>query len=300
MNSLARIALVTGLRLGAGATSAGCGGDAAERWPIDASSKVDASAAVVTDSLALTYSPMYSAFIEGGAHEAQLSVTLKDYTLRDKGAKYSSSDPSIAVVVDTEEGALITVKKEGSVIISVNVRGTTGSANLKVTKYTETQWTAGQARFFNGKLAIVPGTPDEPITLLALGSGGKLNANGACSTCHTAQAQTLKIETTPKQIGGYSDEELREIFERGIKPDGFALRTPIPAFAWGTFHSWTATEDEKLGLIAFMRTQLPKENPAIIDYGLGPCSDAAASMTSKICDKDGHPLTIPGSVGALY
>lgn len=296
MNPLNRTDWLTGLGLGVGAVLVGCGSDAPDRTSQDASiSFVDTGTATSSDSLVLTYSPMYSAFIEGGAHEAQVPVMLKDSSLRGVGASFSSSDPSIAAVVNTDVGALIAIKKEGFVIITARVGGTTGAAKLTITKYTEAQWQAGRARFAKSELAIVPGTPGGPITLRESGAGGTLNANGACSTCHTAQAQTLKVEVSPKQIGGYSDDELVLIFTKGMKPEALALRTQIPAFAWGRFHSWTVTEDEKQGLVAFLRTQPPKDNPVTIDYGVNPCADAGS--TGNFCHHDGSPTPTSGLPG---
>jgi hypothetical protein len=243
---------------------------------------------------------MYSAYVEGGEHEAQLPVQLRDPSLRTKGAKFASSDPTIATVSDTADGATITVKRDGTVNITATLDDVSGAATLTITKFTQAQWALGQARFSKSELAIVPATPGGPITVLAaLGSGGTRNANGACTTCHTEQARTLRVENTPTQIAGYSDDQLVTIFTMGKKPDGFPQRTMIPAFAWGTFHAWAVTEEEKPGLIAFLRTQVPKPNPVNVDFGVMLCPGAVATASADppLCDSNGNPVVIglPGA-----
>lgn len=308
MKSLLRLALVLSTRLAAGAALIACGSDsepepapgggddAGTEQPSDTGDETGQ-----TGTLQLTYSPMYSAYVEGDMHEAQVPVMLKDPSLRGKGAKFTSSDESIAVVTDTEEGGMVTVKKDGMVTINAELDGETGQAKLIIKKYTEAQWMAGQARFSRSDLAIVPAMPGGKIHLLALASGGSINKEGACNTCHTEQAKTLKIQNTPQQIAGYSDEDLITIFTMGMKPADAAQKSMIPPLAWGRFHSWTVAEEDRDGLIAFLRTQSPKPNPAEIDYGVGPCPGAPAPMQGMIpmlCDSmTGEPVSIPGLPG---
>jgi hypothetical protein len=297
MNSSARLKMLLGLQLFVGASVFACGG---EDDPMTTGDVSDAGGQEPTGNgtLQLTYSPMYSAFIEG--HEAQVPVMLKDTSLRGSGAKFTSSDPTIAVVTDTEQGGMITVKKEGTVTIKAALDGDTGAAKLTITKFTEDQWKLGQARYSKSELAIKP-TRGGPVAIITLATDrASYNSSGACNTCHTAQAKTLKIENTPTQIAGYSDEELITIFTMGKKPDNVKMQSQIPAFAWGMFHAWTVTDDEKPGLIAFLRTQAPKANPATIDYGVKPCPGAmipAGGGIPPLCDNDGNPVMIPGLPG---
>jgi hypothetical protein len=245
-------------------------------------------------TLQLTYSPMYSAFVP--EHEAQLPVTLKDTSLRSQGAKFSSSDPTVATVSDTEDGATITVKKAGVVTIVATLDGHSGTAKLTIKPYTNAQWMTGQARFAKSELAIVP-KDGAAISAIALIDPTTRNANGACNTCHTAQAKTLKSETTPTQIAGYSDDELITIFTMGKKPERATQTTMIPSFLWGMFHTWRVTDEEKQGLVAFLRTQMPKANPAMIDYGVQACPGTvpSASGMTMLCDNNGKPINLPGT-----
>jgi hypothetical protein len=90
------------------------------------------------------------------------------------------------------------------------------------------------------------------------------------------------------------------IFTMGKKPDGFPQRTMIPAFAWGTFHAWAVTEEEKPGLIAFLRTQVPKPNPTNVDFGVMLCPGAVATASGDppLCDPNGNPVVIGFPGGA--
>jgi hypothetical protein len=295
MGSSSRLAWFLGVQLAAGAALLGCGGE-------DDSGGDDNSTGEQGDAgggsqqpgggtLQITYSPMYSAFVEG--HEAQVPVLLKDTSLRGKGAKFSSSDTSVATVVDNDKGGLITIKKEGTTTISVSLNGESGASKLTVTKFTEAQWTAGRDRFSKSELALTSPTGG-PISALLLTNPMNRNANGACNTCHTAQAKALKIENTPTQIAGYSDQELITVFTMGKKPEGAVQRTMVPEFAWGRFHSWQVTEEEKQGLIAYLRTQPPKDNPAMIDYGVQPCPGSPVSSNgfpTMLCDNEGKPIS---------
>jgi hypothetical protein len=291
--SPSRLAWLLGLQLSAGAALLGCGGEDEPGGTDDGAGgeKADAGGGSPGGgTLQITYSPMYSAFVEN--HESQVPVVLRDPALRGKGAKFTSSDPSVASVVDNEKGGLITIKKDGTTTISVSLDGATGSAKLTVTKFTEAQWQAGQARYSKPELALMSPNGGS-VSALLLTDPMNRNPNGACNTCHTAQAKALKIENTPTQIAGYSDEELITIFTMGKKPEGAAQRTRVPEFAWGRFHSWQVTEEEKQGLIAFLRTQPPKENPAMIDYGVQACPGSPVSangVPTMFCDNDGKPI----------
>jgi len=291
--SAARLALRFGTRLAAGAALAICGvaceSDADPVHGLDAGAQND-MAGTGSGALKLRYAPMFSAFVEG--HEAQLPVMLTDPTLRSKGAKFTSSDPNIASVVDTAEGATITIKKDGVVAIRATLEGDFVNTKLTITKFSEAQWKAGQARYAKSELAIVP--PDGgTINAVALLAPNGRNPNGACTTCHGAQANTLRIEATPTQTAGYSDQALITIFTMGKKPEDWVQKSTIPAFIWGTAHSWTVTEEEKQGLVAFLRTQPPRPQPLHSGGDRVTCIGADAAAGPMFCDGDGYPIRLP-------
>jgi cytochrome c553 len=295
MNSSVRLAMILGLQLSVGAGLSACGGEDEPEETEGTQGGSDGGASQETansGTLQLSFSPMYSAFVEG--HEAQVPVTLKDTSLRGKGATFTSSDTSIATVTNTDKGGMVTVKKEGTVTIRGALDGESGAAKLTITKFTEAQWEIGKMRYSKSELAIAP-TDGSPVSIVALASDrSAYNANGACNTCHTAQAKTLKIENTPEQIAGYSDAELITIFTKGTKPEGVAQKTMVPSYAWGMLHSWTVTDEEKQGLIAFLRTQTPTANPAMVDYGIKVCAGAPLPTDGGVpmlCDANGKPIS---------
>jgi hypothetical protein len=229
-------------------------------------------------------------------------VVIKDTSLRGKGAKFTSSDPATATVEDTNDGATVTIKKAGKVTIKGVLGEDSGSVAINIKGYTQAQWEAGKARFSKTELALVPKNPTDEINLLVLANGGTRNANGACNTCHTAQAKTLNIENNPVQIAGYTDDDIVTIYTMGKKPEGATMKSAIPPFAWGMFHAWTVSPEEKDGLIAYLRTQPLKAN-GVIDYGIYPCNDAGFSASPSggippLCDKKGNPIMIPGLPGS--
>jgi hypothetical protein len=293
MKPSARLALSLAILTVSGASMLACGDDASGSPSNTSNGDGGATGpSVGSGTLVFKNSPIYSAYVPN--REAQVPVTLKDASLRGMGAKFSSSDESIATVTDTPTGGLVTVKKAGTVSILVSLAGETGAAKLTITEFTEAQWMAGQARFSKSELAIKNPTGGA-ISALLLRDPANRDANGACNTCHTAQAKTLKIENTPTQIAGYSDDELITIFTKGAKPEGATQSSMVPSFAWGSFHTWDATDEEKQGLVAYLRTQAPKDNPAMIDYGIMPCTPG--TMGPPFCDAEGNPISFAGPGG---
>jgi hypothetical protein len=295
MNSSTRLALLLGLQVAAGAAFLACGGDDKDPAPATGGSGGDGgtpTASTDNGGLAFVTTPLYSAYVP--SHEAQVPIVIKDASRRKMGAKFTSKDPSIATVVDTDDGALVTVKKDGKVVISGSLEGDTGNVTINIKAYTDEQWTTGSNRFSKTDLAIMPKDGSAPSAIALLDSTTR-NPNGACNTCHTSQAKTLGIENGPLQIAGYTDDDLITIFTMGKKPDGAKQASMIPSFIWGMFHEWTVTEEEKAGLIAFLRTQTPKAN-GTIDYGVYPCGDAGGmlSQNTPICDKNGKPIMFGG------
>ena len=60
------------------------------------------------------------------------------------------------------------------------------------------------------------------------------------------------------------------------------------------------TEEEKLGLVAFLRTKTPKANPpTAIDAPAFPCADAGPSWKLVLCDYEGNPIRVPGLSGGV-
>jgi hypothetical protein len=290
MSSCTRLVLLVALQLCVGAALAGCAGSEDR----DSTGVLDAGTqpALFPGTLQLTYSPMYSSFVEG--HESKLPVML-DPRYRNMGAKFSSSDPAIAVVADTPDGAMITVKREGTVKIRAALAGETGVARLVITKYTEAQWRTGQARYAKQERALNladGGAMRPPLVVLP----PVIDNNGGCNTCHAAEASVYHIEDSPQQTAGYNDRDLITIMTMGRKPEWAQENRNSPSFLWGMNHSWTISAEEEQGLIAFLRTKRPKAMARIVEIDTGPivCGVASPGSIPPLCDPtSGKPIALP-------
>jgi hypothetical protein len=67
------------------------------------------------------------------------------------------------------------------------------------------------------------------------------------------------------QTGGWTDRELQETFSDGVVPDGSVFATPIRPETYRSFHRWSATEQEKVGLVCYMRSITPASH-ATLDF----------------------------------
>lgn len=291
MTSYTRLALILTLRGGALTLMPACddGEGSTHGASVDPSTE-DGGTPVFPGNgvLNFKYLPMYSAYVEG--HLSQLPVTFESPHFRNKGAKFSSSDLTIATVEDTPEGALVTVKRDGKVVIRAALDGDTGAARLIITKYTEALWKLGEARYNASESALA--APDGGVvSVLRIVEPNGRNPIGACLTCHSAAAPFLQIEDTPTQTAGYSDDELIAIFTKGIRPDWVVESPASPSFIWGKNHVWTANEEEQQGLLAYLRTKAPKVMPPVISVSRGPCRYADGG--SALCDNAGEPIAIP-------
>lgn len=294
----ARLTLLA-LRLGVSVAVVGCDRSDEADFPaagIDAGMQ---ESAMPVRPLRLVYDPMYAALVEG--HPAQLPVTLHRSYANRQNARYSSADPSIAEVVPTTEGAMITAKKEGKVSILVELDTRRGSAVLTIKKYTEAEWLRGEARYNAPSRALSSADGGRPRAIDLITSPSTRNASGACSTCHSAKAEILNIEDTPMQTAGYSDEELLAIITKGQRPD-WVERPMSPQFAWGEKHAWTVSDEDQRGLIAYLRTKEPKPQPSTGGGGGGGglyiCGDAGPNAMPLLCNQDGDLIPLPTRPGA--
>jgi hypothetical protein len=92
--------------------------------------------------------------------------------------------------------------------------------------------------------------------------------NLQCSNCHSEVADALDVEHTPQQTGGYSDDELISIFTMGQKPGDAKFHTPFPEALYMRFHTWEATEEEREGLVTYLRSLTPKTQGPLDFQGL--------------------------------
>jgi hypothetical protein len=84
----------------------------------------------------------------------------------------------------------------------------------------------------------------------------------------------IDVQHTPQQTGGYSDEDLINIFTKGQKPAGGGCRVISPCGVWTSFHRWTTTDDETKGIVYYLRSLEPSPQGSI-SFGTGtPRADA--------------------------
>lgn len=288
MHALTRLLFLHALLLTVCAALVACEGD---DNPSTAATQVDAAIAEALPGnqvLLFTKDRVYSAYVEG--HEATVPVTLQVASLRGKGAKFTSSDSKIAVVKDTVDGAMVTVKREGNVLITGALNGDTGTIGLAITKYSEALWRVGEARYTKDTPALVSLDGGIPLGPVATVSTFGRSPDGACLTCHSQKAITLRIEDTPMQTSGFSDQELITIITMGKRPDSSLKPEPTSGF-WGTSHSWNVTDEEKQGLVAYLRTKPPRSmTPGI---GVRTCESTRVDGGPSLCDTLGRPALLP-------
>ncbi|MET0341303.1 MAG: hypothetical protein ABW252_09880 [Polyangiales bacterium] len=210
-----------------------------------------------TGDLEIVFNPMYSGF--DGVHTYQIPVK----TTGVKNATFTAADPSLVTIEKDGDGVLITTKKAGETTITATAGGLKGTAKLTITNYTAAQWTAGESRYNNGEPFKLPefdpcNPPRTPPTI-----SNKLS----CTNCHGVTGSLGDVKHTPTQIGGYSDEQLIQIFTNATKPEGVGQHTPVPAQIWKFFHKWEVNETERPGIIAYLRSLPPRETGTSSDFG---------------------------------
>lgn len=215
----------------------------------------DSSEAASTgaDDLEILFSPAYSAF--DGAHEFKVPAKVDGV----KNVKWSASDPEMVDLDPQADGSvLITTRKAGTVTIIAKNGSLSGKSELTITQATPEEWQAGQERYNNGV-----------VLERRRGDGGKNREQAkqaACTNCHGPGAND--VEHTPMQTGGFTDQELVDIFTKGKKPDGVEQRI-MPAERWSRIHQWSMTELATKGLVVYLRSLEPKSQGPVDWMGRG-------------------------------
>jgi hypothetical protein len=212
---------------------------------------------------------VYSAFDGVNTYK----VPLIAYGITDT-VKWSASDPSMVDfdpdAVDFGDagaqgrGVMITTRKAGKVTITATAGTACGTAEMTITQATPELRQKGNDRYNNG----VPVTFDGGTT-------------PSCTNCHGATAPNtmlIDVQHTPQQTGGYSDEDLVNIFTKGQKPAGGGCRVINPCGVWSSFHKWTTTEEETKGIVFYLRSLAPSPQGSIT-FGQ-PRPDAGPAPTN--------------------
>jgi hypothetical protein len=244
------------------------------------------------DGLTIKFNPIYSGF--DGTHTYQVPVFVEG--VDPSQLTWGSSDPTMVHFDPYVTGIMITTRKAGDVTIIATSGGKCGSAPLHIAQYTVDEWNTGNARYNNSMALMV--NPDSGIPadasfnipdgytfdasafdagffckyLAEAGAAANVFAGEtpACTNCHgvgsTGQlfGMTLfnDVAHTPEQTGGFSEDELTNVFYNGVIPDGGTFdNNIIPYCAWQFYHKWRDidTPEKQTGMRAYLRSLTPME-----------------------------------------
>jgi hypothetical protein len=201
-----------------------------------------------TGSLEITFPKLYSAY--DGVHKFKVPVAVQGVS----GVRWSASNPALVDIETQNNGkeAIITTKGAGQVTIIAEAGGLRGEAPLTITSATPETWTIGQQRYNNG-VVFRAGQRTATRTV-------------ACTNCHSP-TNADDVEHTPAQTGGYTDQELVSIFTAGMKPAGVGQRV-MPIDQWTRLHRWEMEEQEKTGIVVYLRSLEPQVQEGVPDFRL--------------------------------
>jgi hypothetical protein len=207
----------------------------------------------VPSDLVMFFSPMFSAY-DGGVHTFKIPVVVENVDATT--IEWSASDPSMVDIVydATLGGAMITTRKAGTVTIIAKVGDQTGRSLLTISQATTNDWEIGNARYNNG---------------MALTGPLQMGLSVSCTNCHgdTASGATNQFRTvahTPEQTGGFSDNDLLNIFTKGMVPPNSYFDTSVVSYQqWQAFHVWQMTPEDAKGIIVYLRALTPQTQAGV-------------------------------------
>lgn len=209
-----------------------------------------------SSTLNIAFSPMYSGY--DGVHTYQVPASINN---TDGPVTWTASDKSMVDLTPDPNGidVMITTKKAGTVTIQAVAGDAMGKSTLTIEAFTPDQWAAGMNRYTTGD-----------IVTLRQAMNGTGSKNAMCAGCHSSQPNSPAIEHTPEQTGGYTDQQITDIFMNGILPtqDQSNSLFVSPMF-FKSFHTWTvASPGDMSGLVAYLRALAPKSQGSL-DFGGG-------------------------------
>jgi hypothetical protein len=225
------------------------------------------------NQLAFLFPALYSAY--DGVHTFQIPEVIEGFNTAANAASvtWSSSDPSMVDLTPGWSdklgvtGVLIQTRKAGTVTIVASVGGLCGSAPLTIAAADPTDWMIGSARYNNG-MSLTRGGP---------GMGGLRPTDGgieaACTSCHGDTATNGPFKTvshTPEQIGGFSDEQVTNIFRNGMFPSPDDFDTTVQGLTlqmWERFHHWAVTDEQSKGVVVYLRSLTPTAQTGAANFG---------------------------------
>ena len=204
--------------------------------------------------LGILFSPMYSAY--DGVHMFKLPAVVD--SMNASGVMWSAEDPSLVDMAPdpTTGGVMLTMRKAGATKIIATAGGLCGVASLTIAATSADDWMIGSARYNDGVLL-------DPAQLRnRRGDAGAAERLYACTNCHGDTATNGAFKTvshTPTQTGGFSDDDLVNIFMHGMVPTGGYFDEMIVSYrAWSGFHHWDMTPEQAKGVITYLRSLTPQ------------------------------------------
>lgn len=202
-----------------------------------------------SQTLTVHFNPMYSGW--DGVHMYQIPATVDNAS----AVHWAASDDAYVDLTPDPNGVdvMITTKKPGNVTIIATTNDAIGKVPLTIEPFSPDLWQTGMTRYVSGAQVTIGGGVH--------GQGGK---DVACTSCHGSSA----IEHTPEQTGGFTDDQLKNIFLHGMLPASDAAN---PFFGGAqnfmSFHTWDVADDnEANGLVAYLRSLKPMAQGQI-DFG---------------------------------
>lgn len=213
------------------------------------------------NDLQIFFAPMYTAF--DGVHEFKIPAIVAN--VDPASVMWSASDTSMVGLQNDDGvgGVMIQALKAGKVIIVASSGGLCGVSTLTISSATPDDWEVGNQRYNNG--VVLTGTVGGGRNGRG-GGGGAADAGPpmttvACTNCHGVTATAGQYRTvahTPEQTGGFSDDDLINIFTKGMVPiGGYFDDSFINYNTWHGFHQWTMTPEESKGVIVYLRSLAP-------------------------------------------
>ncbi|HVU51860.1 MAG TPA: hypothetical protein VHL80_14285 [Polyangia bacterium] len=218
-------------------------------------------------ALTILFNPMYSAY--DGVHMFQLPAVVNGIDPSQVDIEWSASDPSmVALETDpTTGGVMITMQKAGNTNIIASAGSLCGIAPLSITAATPDDWMAGSDRYNNG--VVLTRLPIGGGMRQAMDAGADGGIQAKCTDCHgdTASGPFKTVQHTPEQTGGFSDDDLVNIFQNGVVPKGGYFDTSIVSYqVWQTFHKWDVGDSAK-GLVVYLRSLTPAAQTGAANFG---------------------------------
>jgi hypothetical protein len=241
------------------------------------------------ENLEIQFSPMYSAY--DGVHDYRLAPSIPSLDANSHGM--DPVDPSsVRWIVDESfvkpehldalpAGLLLTTKQAGTTMVSATALAQSGkhmrgNATLTISRADPKQWERGSERYEHyGPIfidTIGPRAPEsEGVCGLSPELSERLPKEPSCIACHNPDSE-LSQAPTPTQTGGYRDDQLIDLFTRGVKPAGSTYNSPflrmaeMPDCLYEAFHTWDIDDETKHGILWKLRSLAPEKH----DYDFAP------------------------------